>query len=538
MSFCGAVFVGLFLLMSHYFILPESQHVAESYVPADSGPQYSLSPDPIYGPLPFPEGVQVTNAAKGQQTDLTLLNVTQPVKVPDGEDGLVTNSANIYLEEKIDIIGTAGPAIEKIIVTYKPFFGEEDEYELKKFRPGDGEWKYAAGVALGNLRPGINKYTIRGYYTFRGRSYFVERSINLLSTLEALRKVRSEEGELIVQWMPEPAPISVRTFFRERDLLRAMEKYVIQARGSLPQAGVDALAQMYKVGSVLSGLYAGSPVYLYMQDSCLPYGEHCGGRSDISYFLERSDRSLVLLKEVSSGKAPPFIAFYDEHATLNFGLPKAIAVPNANHMVYLGAHGKVHSTTQDEKAISLIDGRTMTFSENACLVLRGNDGLTREYHFDFSIVDPKPGVPGSSRDDVFAITWQDGSRNKGRYRALLKGCENTTACADVVGFHGFAAAVTGHTDAGDEVYEIPAEGRELRTPIPYMERILPNYNWKKVVFAGDPENFYAEHPVIFIKDLADTNNLSWRNTLSPADSFYANGNSTLNVVPLPSVLSG
>jgi len=106
----------------------------------------------------------------------------------------------------------------------------------------------------------------------------------------------------------------------------------------------------------------------------------------------------------------------------------------------------------------------------------------------------------------FAITWLDGRRNANRYTMHIRACRGDKSCADVMNVEdGFLETIgpltlIGYTDAGDEVFEIAPEGRELRTPIPYMERLFPGDSWNDAGFPTQPTDFYAEHPVIFIKD--------------------------------------
>jgi hypothetical protein len=498
---------GLFALSLLHFKEPEivkytiSKSSSSSAVAFES-PQ---SPNSIYGPLPLPDSLSVSNAVITDPNENTFVDVQSPVKT-HYRDANQIYQTNIFTQESIEITGTAGPAIEKIFITFTPSFGEEDVYELKKFIPGEEKWKYSASVPLGNLGPGLNTYTIRGYFTFGEKSYYVQRIITLQSALDTSVPVESSEGLLSVEWLPEPQKLQVTEFFRKHGILSAMEQYV-RTWGGMGINGFKDLLGIYQIGKVQTGMYSGNNIYLYTEDYCFPDGIHCGEYSKIAYIIERTDGSFVRLKTQSTS-VPLFVRFFDENATLNLGVPDFITVPNSKHALFFVGYDGVRNTSNDKKAF-VSDSGLITFTKNSCLALQGKDGLVRNYNFNFTIPDPDPKAPvvSTQTDPPFAITWSDGTHNKGHYTITTGGCGAVFDCADPVDTQTpdyltsiGKISIAGYTDAGDEVYEITPNERELRNPIAYLERVLPDDKWKKLKLSSDPADVYADHPIIFIKD--------------------------------------
>lgn len=508
-SFCVSFLLGAALIIGLYSRGSKDPQSLNSFSSAGTLAVFSssLSSNPLYGPLQIPVGgVTYANAHLSPQKDDAYIDIRSPVSTNYSRTTPVLDSVNIFTQETVDIVGIAAPNIEKIEVHYVPAFGLPQTYELQKYKPGSMKWQYSAGVHLGNLGPGINTYSIRGYFKDPTGWYYVERVLHLQSGLDTATRVPSEEGLLTIQWLPEPEEWQPTVFFGKYGVLEVMKQYLTVVGNGLGDTGFRELLGIYRIGTIESGLYAGDNVYLYVQDNCFPERNFCGFERSISYFIERSDGALVQLKTPSSF-TPLFVRLYDEHATLDLGAPEFLHISGSNNPLLFTGYGTMRTEFIGEIAFSLPDGREVIFADSQCFALQGNDGLERMYNFNFSIPDPDPSIAAfNTGDQPFAIDWLDGKRNTGHYKVILAGCMKQNICADVV--HVFAnvlpdigsLTLIGRTDSGDEVYEILPEGRELRNPIVYLERIVPDSSWKHLKFPAQPADFYRQHPIIFIKD--------------------------------------
>jgi len=73
---------------------------------------------------------------------------------------VITNSGKIKaLTSPVAISGSVSTDIVKVEVAY----GSNPAFALSKFVAGSGNWKYNASVTVGNLKEGVNSYTVVGY---------------------------------------------------------------------------------------------------------------------------------------------------------------------------------------------------------------------------------------------------------------------------------------------------------------------------------------------------------------------------------------
>jgi hypothetical protein len=73
---------------------------------------------------------------------------------------VVTGNGNITaVVEPVKVTGKVSPEVAKIEVTA----GDGEAFALSRFETGSGEWSYNAAIDFGNLKIGVNNFTVVGY---------------------------------------------------------------------------------------------------------------------------------------------------------------------------------------------------------------------------------------------------------------------------------------------------------------------------------------------------------------------------------------
>ncbi|MFH0776454.1 MAG: FecR family protein, partial [Patescibacteria group bacterium] len=73
---------------------------------------------------------------------------------------IVTGQGSISaVAEPVKVLGRVSPKITKVEVAFE----KEEAFALAKFVAGSGEWSYNASRAFGNLKVGVNNYSVIGY---------------------------------------------------------------------------------------------------------------------------------------------------------------------------------------------------------------------------------------------------------------------------------------------------------------------------------------------------------------------------------------
>jgi hypothetical protein len=88
---------------------------------------------------------------------------------------VITGNGNIIsVAEPVQISGKVSPKITKIEVAFE----QNDPFVLSKFVSGSGEWTYNTATKFGNLKIGINNYTVVGYDSDNNKSPVANFQIN------------------------------------------------------------------------------------------------------------------------------------------------------------------------------------------------------------------------------------------------------------------------------------------------------------------------------------------------------------------------
>ena len=107
---------------------------------------------------------------------------------------------------EITFSGSIKGNAERVIVTYTPLLGSEDNkdiYELQQFNPGDSGWTYTASINYGNLSENSAIYDFEIYYL----DGTVLRKTVVVSSRDLIGNFNSSTVELLkVHWYEGPVP--------------------------------------------------------------------------------------------------------------------------------------------------------------------------------------------------------------------------------------------------------------------------------------------------------------------------------------------
>ena len=429
------------------------------------------------------------------------------------------------------LTGSARSGTAKVVVTYTPEFGDArdaDVYALKDYKPGNATWKYSYGKKLGNMRDGMNEYTVR--------TYNAEGNVTAQSTVVAVANKLDGMGyvppkidtvTLDVEWKDPVRRNVVDILALSGDADRYVHAYILNKSAfsvstcgmgteepisidSLPTAE-EARAEMgrepvYEVGTVRGGTYAGARVFVHQGASTLCAQREAEYIDIIPYhFILATDGSIM------NASAPQYQESlvtrnmpWDGKSIVDGSGPDAVSIDNSGVRLLECVESFCKTSVQKSgETIAPTPGfsrseRPVYQGQEGCFLVKRNDGFMQDYRVDIKMGN---------------IQWLDGKTVGTVYTPdpVTGGCGHQPRHCHYV-YDGNPAELerVGTTEDGLEVYQekiTPAELVAMSSGSSmYVSGAQTLYElfWSMAKYGENenitPAQFVARHPAVYVKD--------------------------------------
>lgn len=422
--------------------------------------------------------------------------------------------------------GSTTPNTAKIVVTYTPpDGGKEDVYTLSKYVPGAEKWSYSYSEKFGNLKYGGNEYVVRSYDA-KG-ALIDELTIVAIHTgftgaTEPPKAPATEPATLDVTWS-EPAKVDMLDlvgksanadrYQHDYRISRIVKKATSCAMGFdgefLPDAPTKQDTEknlreesVYAVGTVSSGEYAGSTVYLQRTDAFGWMGCDAGWEGTF-HFLRTPNGELVRADawETTTPLTEPMAW---QNVVVDGSGPNTVSIDNSGVKLlectasFCRTNGLLKdATTAPAPGFSRAETRVYA-GEEGCFQVKRNDGALQDYKVDIKMGN---------------IAWLDGKTMNTVYTPdpVTGGCgQQPRHCHYLYEGDPKQLERVGTTEDGLEVYQeivTPAELVAMSSgSMAYKAGAQTMYElfWSMAKYGENenitPAQFVARHPAVYVKD--------------------------------------
>ncbi|MEI8229930.1 MAG: hypothetical protein WCG83_02215 [Candidatus Peregrinibacteria bacterium] len=483
----------------------------------------SAKPRSLENPLP--------EAATGSDLHFTITSPTEYVideSYPQG--GYITFSGTT-----LTIEGTMDANVKNIIVrrqTQNNLSWLADP--LPGFRAGGTTWSYKASAEIGNLDYGTNIFIFRAYLNNGTKT---ERLLQVNAGIPS-KEVTQSAGKVTVQWTT-PKKIAAMEFLKSigQEKTESMKNFVrgvvyfgdgTEATEELIAQQIDLIA-VHRVGTIADGIYKGGEVYVYTLNCAATYAMPCYAYWSPSFRLIRlpNQKIIMLTKythEFSNTNANPgFPVLADDDARMDIDMPETLQIPGSHYELHKIATSN-EMVTETEKDILFtsteIGKPVYADKKTGCIIVENNDGTTSIYEISYAF-DPKQDPYFLQNENekkrlTFPIAWKDGTTSDGQYSHGIFSCDPHKICYNVVTVQkgklhtengDFALESVGTLKTGgEEVFREVYSAADLQEFGTGSTRDLPQVYNGYYAFSDAKQqkmsvkDFYASHPVIYIKD--------------------------------------
>lgn len=429
------------------------------------------------------------------------------------------------------LTGSARGDTAKVVVTYIPEFGDErdaDVYALKDYEPGDARWKYSYGKKLGNMRDGMNEYTVR--------TYDAEGNVTAQSTVVAVANKFDGMGyvppkidtvTLDVEWKEPVRRNVVDILALSGDVDRYVHAYALNKSAlsvsTCRMATEDPLSlerlptpqetraemgrePVYEVGTARGGSYAGARVFVHQGASTL-----CAQREP--QYIDVIPYHFILATDgtIMNASAPRYQESlvtrnmpWDGASIVDGSGPDAVSIDNSGVRLLecLEAFCKTSAPKADAARVpapGFSRSETPVYKGDAgCFLVKRRDGFMQDYR-----VDIKMGK----------ISWLDGKAVDTVYTPdpVTGGCGQQPRHCHYV-YEGNPAELerVGTTEDGLEVYQeivTPAELVAMSSGSSMFKsgpQTMYELFWSMAKYGENesitPKQFIARRPAVYVKD--------------------------------------
>lgn len=323
---------------------------------------------------------------------------------------------------------------------------------------------------------------------------------------------------LPVEWK-KPVSIRPQDFFAkitQEQAIRAFIENAITENGetstpALIQGQIDRIA-VHEVGTVTSGKYEGGTVYVYASNCSEAYNYPCQEYGSPSFrFIVLKDGTVVSLsKYVASWNNeyidPGFTVTHDDDSELDVSLPATLKIPNSTYVLHkIGTSHEMFGDTPKDLLFTSDEIKKPVYADKktGCIIIENNDGTTSIYEISYA----------TGETLSFSVTWNDGSVSDSEYSHGIFGCDPHKTCYNVVSIENGklhtemgdrALEIIGKLQGGEDVLREVYTSNDLKTFTDSNMRDLPQVYAQHYFDDNAPklstEEFYQDHPVIYIKD--------------------------------------
>ncbi|MFH1546316.1 MAG: FecR family protein [Patescibacteria group bacterium] len=249
------------------------------------------------GSLENLEGEESLEDSENSETTEISENATPAVTLP--APLIETGSGNILaVAEPVKVNGKVAPEIVKVEVAFE----NADAFALSKFEAGSGEWNYNASREFGNLKIGVNNYTVVGFDAEGNKTPPANFQIifNPADEVESSDEP-AEESEEVEEEVPSESTDGVPAIGGETFAAPTVSEPAdgatfteapIHFEGTVPAGTKEVLVNEYK----LSSFEAGSTSWIYNADPKYENLEIGENEFEIVAVSETGDRSSITIK--------------------------------------------------------------------------------------------------------------------------------------------------------------------------------------------------------------------------------------------------